>query len=125
MTLATAEQVTSADKWGSLIRITPFAITKDGSVRHRVTFSKGEMFMLIEFNKEEEFVGWFYGNRMMPSEVQLLPLSRTKFFVDGFPYDKGAPWGEKPVFLEFTTAAGKVTGLILKQETEHRAHRLR
>jgi hypothetical protein len=39
-----------AAKWGRLLHITPFAITKDGSVRNRLSLEKGEMFMLVEFN---------------------------------------------------------------------------
>jgi CubicO group peptidase (beta-lactamase class C family) len=106
-------------KWGRLIRITPFAITNDGSVRSRVTFTNGEMFILIEFNKQDEFVGWFYGNRMMPPEVTLIPVSRTTFYADGFPYDEGAAWGEKAVFLEFRAVGGKITGVAIKQDGEY------
>jgi hypothetical protein len=50
---------------------------------------------------------------MMPSEVQLLPISRHSFYVDGFKYDEGAAWGEKPVFVEFTNAS-----VVLKQGSE-------
>lgn len=102
-----------AGKWGRLLNFTPFAITKDGSVRNRVSLEKGEMFLLVEFNEKDEFVGWFYGNRMMPAEVPLLPISRNSFYVDGFKYDEGAPWGEKAVFVEFTN-----TGVVLKQGSE-------
>ena len=101
-----------AGKWGRLLTITPFAITADGSVRHRLSFEKGEMFMLIEFNEKEEFVGWFYGNRMLPAEAPLLPTSPNTFYVDGFKYDESAPWGEKPVFLEFTSGSGSTTVAI-------------
>ena len=94
-----ATQAEIAGKWGRVLAITPFAITKDGSVRNRLTLEKGEMFMLVEFNERDEFVGWFYGNRMMPAEVPLLPLSPNSFYVDGFSYDEGAAWGEKPVFV--------------------------
>lgn len=103
------------EKWGRMISITPFAITNDGSVRNRITFDKGEMFMLIEFNKQNEFTGWFYGNRMMPPEVALIPISSTKFYFDGFKYDEGAAWGEKTGFLEFKSAGGRITGVALKQ----------
>ena len=102
-----------AAKWGRLQTITPFAVSKDGSVRNRLSFEKGEMFMMIEFNEKEEFVGWFYGNRMMPAEVPLLPTSPNSFYVDGFKYDEGAPWGEKPVFVEFSSA-----GVTIKQGTD-------
>ena len=104
-----------AIKWGRLLRITPFAIAKDGSVRNRLTFDKGEMFMLVEFNQQQELVGWFYGNRMMPSNVVLLPISSSKFYIDGFKYDEGAAWGEKPVFVEIQSANGEISGVTIKQ----------
>ena len=107
---ATRDEI--AGKWGRLLTVTPFAVTGDGSVRHRLSFEKGEMFMLIEFNEKEEFTGWFYGNRMMPAEAPLLPISLNTFYVDGFKYDESAPWGEKPVFLEFTSASGSTTVAI-------------
>ena len=105
-----------AEKWGKLIEITPFAVTKDG-VRHRVTFEKGEMFFLVEFNQQDEFAGWFYGNRMMGAEVPLMPISQTRFYADGFKYDEGAAWGEMAVFLEFNLEREKVTGVTLEQGT--------
>ena len=112
---ATRDEITG--KWGRVVAITPFAITKDGSVRNRLTLEKGELFMLVEFNDKEEFVGWFYGNRMMPVEVPLLPLSSNSFYVDGFRYDEGAAWGEKPVFLEFTSVNGN-TSVTIKQGSD-------
>ena len=115
MVNATKKEI--ADKWGRVLTITPFAVSKDGSVRNRVSLEKGEMFMLIEFNEKDEFVGWFYGNRMMPAEVPLLPLSPNSFYVDGFKYDEGAAWGEKPVFIEFTSGK-ESTGVTIKQGTD-------
>lgn len=115
MVNATKKEI--ANKWGGLLAITPFAVSNDGSVRNRVSLEKGEMFMMIEFNENDEFVGWFYGNRMMPVEVPLLPLSSNSFYVDGFKYDEGAAWGEKPVFIEFTSGKER-TSVAIKQGTD-------
>ena len=124
-----------AEKWGRLMAITPFAVGKDGAVRHRVTFTKGEMFMLIEFNDKDEFVGWFYGNRMMPPAVPLIPVlakqspdrnrqTSFRFYADGFRYDEGAAWGEKPVFLEFRLDREKVIDVVIEQNGEYRGRKV-
>jgi hypothetical protein len=84
-TKARAENL--AKSYGKLVRISPLKIVTEKSggkiMAARVTFEREALYMHLEFNKEGQMVGLFYGPTL-PAEVQLIPSEADTFFIDAF-----------------------------------------
>ena len=98
------------DELGGLSRMNVYTVDKspqEEDVFARLAFPQGERSMRIELSNKGELLGWGV-DPTLPSEVPLVPVSPTAFFIDAFRAQ------EKDLNVEFVVEGGKVTGLVLK-----------